>query len=580
MKKILSILILVSCFFASKAQVPMLSSDYLFKNRVSVGAQSLTGTPTSVWFKIGDSASNKGFITPTVKHLDSVPYPRYRGLQVWDLDTGMPYWWDGDSWIGGGGSEETVLFLNGLPTSKDTILRWVGSDTLVFKTFKPGWGLIQSTTTGVYTDTTWGTDLDSVKVKAWILTFVQEADSTAILVNASGGGYELVNFQTLDTVKVKNLLPGTNVTFDSTATGITINASGTVTAADNGLSLSSATVKLGGGLDETTTVDLADQSLYIKSDTASVVPSWGMHLYNSEAATVGSQRATPPVYWDMFGWKTTATAASQLTQIRNFANSVQGTTSPTAQMVWQRANNGGSWQDWISFTDQGVQIVGTNGSGDGGLSLSGTAPQAARILSNTTLDFAMTGTTAQQQFSMRQGAQAHSVSGTDYTLRMWSSSTGFAPTSGSVPYTMLSLEPLINQVGSTGISRALHISPTLTAAADFRAIDIENGRSLFKGVAYGFASAPNSADYTVGNNDYIIELADLSGANRNVVLPSSGVAGRTLRISNLSSDGTFKWSFSGGSATDITGAAVTTLTDQKIYEAYWNGSTWRVGILN
>jgi len=55
-------------------------------------------------------------------------------------------------------------------------------------------------------------------------------------------------------------------------------------------------------------------------------------------------------------------------------------------------------------------------------------------------------------------------------------SIGFQPTSGTATYTILQLESLINQTGgANGITRGLYINPTLTAAADFRAIEVSAG---------------------------------------------------------------------------------------------------------
>ena len=53
----------------------------------------------------------------------------------------------------------------------------------------------------------------------------------------------------------------------------------------------------------------------------------------------------------------------------------------------------------------------------------------------------------------------------------------FAPSTGNGTYDTLTLNPTINQAtGATGVSRGLLISPTLTSAADFRAIESVNGK--------------------------------------------------------------------------------------------------------
>jgi hypothetical protein len=55
----------------------------------------------------------------------------------------------------------------------------------------------------------------------------------------------------------------------------------------------------------------------------------------------------------------------------------------------------------------------------------------------------------------------------------------FSPTSGTATYAASSIIPTINQTGgANGITRALYINPTLTAAADFRAIEVASGITI------------------------------------------------------------------------------------------------------
>jgi hypothetical protein len=55
----------------------------------------------------------------------------------------------------------------------------------------------------------------------------------------------------------------------------------------------------------------------------------------------------------------------------------------------------------------------------------------------------------------------------------------FAPTSGNAEFTHLILTPTINQTGgANGVTRGLYINPTLTAFADWRAIEISTGISI------------------------------------------------------------------------------------------------------
>ena len=58
-------------------------------------------------------------------------------------------------------------------------------------------------------------------------------------------------------------------------------------------------------------------------------------------------------------------------------------------------------------------------------------------------------------------------------------SSRFAPTSGTAIYNTSIITPIINQTGgANGITRGLFIDPTLTAAFDFRAIEVTEGNVL------------------------------------------------------------------------------------------------------
>jgi hypothetical protein len=58
-------------------------------------------------------------------------------------------------------------------------------------------------------------------------------------------------------------------------------------------------------------------------------------------------------------------------------------------------------------------------------------------------------------------------------------SKGFAPTSGTGTYAASLITPTINQTGgANGITRGLYINPTLTAVADFRAIEVTVGTTV------------------------------------------------------------------------------------------------------
>ena len=71
---------------------------------------------------------------------------------------------------------------------------------------------------------------------------------------------------------------------------------------------------------------------------------------------------------------------------------------------------------------------------------------------------------------------------------------GFAPTSGTATFSFATWNGTINQTGgANGITRGLYIAPTLTSAADFRAIETAAGNVIFNGgnVGIGTSSPTN-----------------------------------------------------------------------------------------
>ena len=90
----------------------------------------------------------------------------------------------------------------------------------------------------------------------------------------------------------------------------------------------------------------------------------------------------------------------------------------------------------------------------------------------------------------------------------------FAPTSGTAIFTGFQITPTINQTGgANGITRGLYINPTLTAAADFRAIETTAGKVIFNGGNVGIGTeTPTSKVFiytdntssTIGDNNAFI----------------------------------------------------------------------------
>jgi hypothetical protein len=89
------------------------------------------------------------------------------------------------------------------------------------------------------------------------------------------------------------------------------------------------------------------------------------------------------------------------------------------------------------------------------------------------------------------GATDTSTTGTDEKWRMV---LNFAPTSGTRQHNGIYLTQTINQTGgANGITRGLLIEPTLTAAADYRAIETTRGRIVFGNLPTSSAGLPTGA---------------------------------------------------------------------------------------
>lgn len=86
----------------------------------------------------------------------------------------------------------------------------------------------------------------------------------------------------------------------------------------------------------------------------------GYILSNTTAAAAGAQQYSPRIRWRGFGWKTTATAASQSIDFYAEARPVQGTTAPTGLWALATQINGGTAFDVITSDTTGNFIAGGN----------------------------------------------------------------------------------------------------------------------------------------------------------------------------------------------------------------------------
>lgn len=129
--------------------------------------------------------------------------------------------------------------------------------------------------------------------------------------------------------------------------------------------------------------------------------------------------------------------------------------------------------------------------------------------------------------------------------------SAFAPGSGTSTYVDLELAPVINQTGgANGITRGLYVNPTLTAAADFRAIEVTLGGFLTdSGLSYGLGSG-----YAFGDKDMqIYESADddlhIWGGDVSIIDPNDLAAESLTDPADFTDDA--DWDFTGEVAAGV-----------------------------
>ena len=140
-------------------------------------------------------------------------------------------------------------------------------------------------------------------------------------------------------------------------------------------------------------------------------------------------------------------------------------------------------------------VTGTIGVGSGAsfLSLSGAANNNV-IQGNQSIQYQSAGSTVSRNFHWFTNSNVFTPT-VDFIPHVVMGAS-FAPTSGTGAYIQLVLNPTINQTGgANGITRGLYINPTLTAAADFRAIETTNGKVIFGNLPTSPAGLPTGAIY-------------------------------------------------------------------------------------
>jgi hypothetical protein len=305
-------------------------------------------------------------------------------------------------------------------------------------------------------------------------TALKVADNGVVTIGADDKSGEQLVFVGLFGTRLRIL---TNSVIDG-ITGSVINSALDFTSNDLILSSKAASTtsnvyiiptsftSLSGSVLVNTTTDVASSVLTVNSTTkgflpprmtttqrdAIVTPATGLKIYNT---TLGTTDTYDGATWQRFG---------QQTFIKG-----SGSTSATTSLLIQ--NSAGT--TLMSVSDNGNISMGAGSlTTFTGTVANTTGPMQALsfFTTNTPFNFGtasiynITGTTPVVTSGQRDGFLGQFT---------------FAPTSGTAVLNVLNVSPTINQTGgANGITRGLYINPTLTAAADFRAIEVTDGNVL------------------------------------------------------------------------------------------------------
>ena len=140
--------------------------------------------------------------------------------------------------------------------------------------------------------------------------------------------------------------------------------------------------------------------------------------------------------------------------------------------------------------------------------------------SNTFTFMQLTGISGVNNATFAKFSSTSAFSPTSGVSNMLGSSGSFSPTSGTSEFNGFVIDHTINQTGgANGITRGIYINPTLTAVADYRAIETTMGNIMLAttsgSVSIGSASAPTNKLSVIGasGDTTVVNIGTTSGNN-------------------------------------------------------------------
>jgi len=279
----------------------------------------------------------------------------------------------------------------------------------------------------------------------------------ALNVNTSGIANTAIGYFTLST----NITGSNNTALGYFALRFSTQANNTAIGSTSFLNLSSGNNNTALGrnsaryiADGSTSLTIAQQSIFIGADTKALANSQTNQIViGYDAIGLGSNSVV------------LGNSSVTLTALRG--NVLINTTTDAGYKL--DVNGTGRFSDALSFTNFSS------------LTPQGTTAADRRLLIRGGEGGAVGSTSL---ITLTTNGNITSTSGNPVLVNI---SRDFAPTSGTATYALASITGAINQTGgANGITRGLYINPTLTAAADFRAIETTAGNVLFGASGTGF----------------------------------------------------------------------------------------------
>lgn len=281
---------------------------------------------------------------------------------------------------------------------------------------------------------------------------------------------------------------------------------------------------------------LVATTLRSSSDTATL-------SFGSSTDTILSRKAASN--WQLGA----ADAAAPVAQTLSVQSVVAGTSNTAGSLFTQKLSAGtgtgagGGWS--LQYAPAGSSGSSQNSFVNALRVVSGGTSSFVQIGAASTAPylFAFTGTTASSATVAGQGLSfyGNQTSETDDyafcftgggrtatsgTAREVAVVRSFVPTSGTAAWNVLSVIPTINQTGgANGITRGLYINPTLTAAADFRALEISDGNVVLpKTVTAGGTTGAQTINKVTGSVNFAAAATSLVVTNSYVTTSSIIIA--------------------------------------------------------